>query len=113
MAGWGRTQPVQGCQQRGADVGGGPHDERRVSLPRPHTGGVAGHTIRWKFSKVELRVLRLLVEGMTCKQMAETRGVTTDCVKVHISSMMSRTGLSSKTKLAAVVISKRLIVNGF
>ena len=72
-----------------------------------------GNTIRWKFSKVELRVLRLLVEGMTCKQIAETRGVTTDCVKVIISSMLSRTGFSSKTKLAAVVISKRLIVNRF
>ena len=72
-----------------------------------------GNTTSYEFSEAELRVLRLLVEGMTYRQMADTLGVTVDTVKAHISSMLSKTGYSSKTKLAAVVISKRLIVNGF
>ena len=72
-----------------------------------------GNTTSYEFSEAELRVLRLLVEGMTYRQMADTLGVTVDTVKAHISSMLSKTGFSSKTKLAAVVISKRLIVNGF
>ena len=72
-----------------------------------------GHTTSYEFSEAEIRVLRLLVEGMTYKQMAQALGVTTDCVKAHISSMLSKTGFTSKTKLAAVVISKKLIVNGF
>jgi len=66
-----------------------------------------------EFSAAEIRVLRLLVDGMTYREMAQTLGVTTDCVKAHISSMLSKTGYTSKTKLAAVVISKKLIVNGF
>lgn len=65
------------------------------------------------FTEAEVKVLRLLVEGMTYKEMAEKLGVTTDCVKKHISSMLSKTGYPSKTKLTAMVVSKRLIVNGF
>lgn len=65
------------------------------------------------FTEAEIKVLRLLVEGMTYKEMGEKLGVTTDCVKKHISSMLSKTGYPSKTKLTAMVVSKRLIVNGF
>ena len=54
-----------------------------------------------------------MVEGMTYKEMAEQLHVTTDCVKKHISSMLSKTGYPSKTKLITMVVSKRLIVNGF
>lgn len=72
-----------------------------------------GYTTSYEFSEAEIRVLRLLVEGMPYKQMAETLNITTDGVKAHISSMLSKTGFTSKTKLAAVVISKKLIVNGF
>lgn len=72
-----------------------------------------GNTTSDEFSQAEIRVLRLLVEGMTYRQMAEALGITTDGVKAHISSMLSKTGYTSKTKLAAVVTSKKLIVNGF
>lgn len=65
------------------------------------------------FTEAEIKVLRLLVEGLTYKEMAEKLGVTTDCVKKHISNMLSKTGYPSKTKLTAMVVSKRLIVNGF
>ena len=47
------------------------------------------------------------------EKIAEILDVTPDCVKKHTSSMLSKTGFSSKTKLAAMVVSKRLIVNGF
>lgn len=72
-----------------------------------------GNTTSYEFSEAEVRVLRLLVEGMTYKQMADELGVTVDTVKAHISAMLSKTGFTSKTKLAAVVMSKKLIVNGF
>ena len=66
-----------------------------------------------EFTEAEIKVLRLLVEGMTYREMADKLGVSTDCVKKHISSMLSKTGYPSKTKLTAMVVSKRLIVNGF
>ncbi|MGN1481923.1 response regulator transcription factor [Porcipelethomonas sp.] len=74
---------------------------------------MVGNASCYEFTEAEIRVLRLLVEGMTYKQMAETLDVSSDCIKAHISSMLSKTGYTSKTKLAAMVMSKRLIVNGF
>lgn len=74
---------------------------------------ILGNTTSYEFSEAEVRVLRLLVEGMTYKQMANALGITVDTVKAHVSSMLSKTGFTSKTKLAAVVISKKLIINGF
>lgn len=72
-----------------------------------------GNASSYEFSEAEIKVLHLLVDGMTYKEMGEELGVTTDCVKKHISSMLSKTGFTSKTKLAAMVMSKRVIVNGF
>ncbi|MDY5541856.1 MAG: LuxR C-terminal-related transcriptional regulator [Lachnospiraceae bacterium] len=72
-----------------------------------------GNIMSSDFTEKEIRVLRLMIEGMTYKEMAEQLHVTTDCVKKHISSMLSKTGYPSKTKLIAMVVSKRLIVNGF
>lgn len=72
-----------------------------------------GNATSYEFSDAEIRVLRLLVEGMTYKHMAQELCVSPDCVKAHVSSMLSKTGYSSKTKLAAVVTAKKLIVNGF
>ena len=72
-----------------------------------------GNASVYEFSEAEINVLRLLVEGMTYKEMGEKLGVTSDCVKKHIGNMLSKTGFTSKTKLAAMVMSKRVIVNGF
>ena len=66
-----------------------------------------------EFTEAEVKVLHLMVEGMTYKEMADELGVSTDCVKKHIGSMLSKTGYPSKTKLTAMVVSKTLIVNGF
>ena len=72
-----------------------------------------GNASSYEFSEAEIRVLRLLVEGMTYSQIADTLGVSVNTVKSHVSSMLSKTGFTSKTKLAAVVINKKLIINGF
>ena len=74
---------------------------------------ILGNATSYDFTEAEVKVLRLLVEGMTYKEIAEILDVTPDCVKKHTSSMLSKTGFSSKTKMAAMVVSKRLIVNGF
>ena len=74
---------------------------------------MVGDASSYEFTEAEIRVLRLLVEGMTYRQMAEQLNISVDTVKAHVSSMLSKTGFTSKTKLAAVVISRKLIVNGF
>ncbi|MGN1134279.1 MAG: response regulator [Oscillospiraceae bacterium] len=74
---------------------------------------IIGNASSYEFTEAEIKVLRLLVEGMTYKEMAEELKVSVETVKSHIGSMLSKTGFTSKTKLAAMVMSKRLIVNGF
>ncbi|MGM9947283.1 response regulator [Floccifex sp.] len=72
-----------------------------------------GNAKSYEFTETEIKVLRLLVEGMTYKEMAKELNVSSDCIKKHISHMLSKTGFSSKTKLAAMVTSKKMIINGF
>ena len=50
---------------------------------------------------------------MTYKEMATVLNVSVETVKTHVSNMLLKTGYASKTKLATMVMSKRLIVNGF
>ncbi len=72
-----------------------------------------GNASSYDFTEAEIKVLRLLVEGMTYKEMADILDVSVETVKSQVGSMLQKTGFSSKTKLAAMVMSKRLIVNGF
>ena len=50
---------------------------------------------------------------MTYKEMAQARNITVETVKSPVGRKKKKTGFTSKTKLAAMVMSKRLIVNGF
>ena len=72
-----------------------------------------GNASSYEFTEAELKVLRVLVEGMTYKEMADALHVSVETVKSQVASMRQKTGFTSKTKLAAMVMSKRLIVNGF
>lgn len=72
-----------------------------------------GNASSYEFTEAEIKVLRVLVEGMTYKEMAQALNISVETVKSQVGSMLQKTGFTSKTKLAAMVMSKRLIVNGF
>ena len=74
---------------------------------------IIGNASSYEFTEAEIKVLRLLVEGMTYKEMAQALNISVETVKSQVGSMLQKTGFTSKTKLAAMVMSKRLIVNGF
>ena len=65
------------------------------------------------FTRTELLILRLIVEGKSYRQIAEDMIVSPETVKWHISNMLKKTGFDSKTKLAVAVTKKNLIINGF
>ena len=65
-----------------------------------------------EFTKGEIRVLRLLVEGLTYREIAERLDIAPDTVKEHVSNMLSKTGYTSKLRLATEVIAKKWIVPG-
>lgn len=74
---------------------------------------IVGNAKSCEFTKGEIRVLRLLVQGKTYKEMALELGISQDTVKEHISNMLSKTGYKSKLRLATEVIAKKLIVPDF
>lgn len=65
------------------------------------------------FTQTEIDVLRLIVEGNSYRQIAESLSVSPETVKWHIGNMLKKTGFDSKTKLAVAVTKKNLIINGF
>lgn len=66
-----------------------------------------------EFTRAEIEVLRLVVEGKSYKRIAENLGISHETVKWHISNMLRKTNFDSKTKLAVAVTQKNLIINGF
>ena len=84
------------------------------SIYPDHTPSVRiGAIFSNEFTRAELKVLRLVVVGKTYREIAQELSITTDAVKWHVSNMLSKTGFTSKTQLAAVVGSKRLVIEGF
>lgn len=66
-----------------------------------------------EFTRAEIEVLRLFVEGKSYKRIAENLEISHETVKWHISNMLRKTNFDSKTKLAVAVTQKNLIINGF
>ena len=66
-----------------------------------------------EFTRAEIEVLRLVVEGKSYKRIAENLEISHETVKWHISNMLRKTNFDSKTKLAVAVTQKNLIKNGF
>lgn len=66
-----------------------------------------------EFTRAEIEVLRLVVEGKSYKRIAENLEISHETVKWHISNMLRKTNFDSKTKLAVAVTQKNLIINGF
>lgn len=84
------------------------------SIYPDHTPSVKiGAIFSDEFTNAELKVLRLVVVGKTYREIAQELSITTDAVKWHVTNMLSKTGFTSKTQLAAVVGSKRLVIEGF
>lgn len=72
-----------------------------------------GYASSYDFTKRELEVLRLLVDGGTYKEIAVELNLSPETVKSHIRNMLTKTGYTSKTKLAVAVSNKKLIITGF
>lgn len=58
----------------------------------------------------QLKVLRLVCEGMGNNEIAQKLNITVRTVKWHISQILEKTGFSNKTQLVVAVTGKRLII---
>lgn len=89
---------------RGAGAG-------QVLLPAQSAARMArvvdGHDV---LSQRETEVLRLVVHGMANKEAARELGVTLSTVKAHVSRILSKLGLPSRTQLALYAVRTGLVV---
>lgn len=58
----------------------------------------------------EIKVLRLVCEGMEYSEIAEKLNISERTVKYHISNILSKTGYANKTRLAIAVTNQKFII---
>lgn len=69
-----------------------------------------GVTTSNDFTETEIKVLRLVCEGLEYSEIAERLNYTKDNVKYHIRNILQKTGYANKTQLAIAVTGKRYII---
>ena len=69
-----------------------------------------GITTSNDFTETEIKVLRLVCEGLEYSEIAEKLNYTKDNVKYHIRNILQKTGYANKTQLAIAVTGKRYII---
>jgi DNA-binding CsgD family transcriptional regulator len=76
----------------------------RLLVPafRMHVGGRSPAGGRWSLTERERVVADLVAAGMTNRQVAQHLHVTVDTVKKHITSVLRKTGCTSRTRLAVL-----------
>lgn len=69
-----------------------------------------GVTTSADFSETEIKVLRMVCEGLEYSEIAEELHYTRDNVKYHIGNILQKTGYANKPQLAIAVTGKRFII---
>ena len=69
-----------------------------------------GVTTSNDFTATEIKVLRLVCEGLEYSEIAERLNYTKDNVKYHVRNVLQKTGYANKTQLAIAVTGKRYII---
>lgn len=69
-----------------------------------------GVTTSDDFTETEIKVLRMVCEGLEYSEIADELHYTKDNVKYHIRNILQKTGYANKTQLAIAVTGKRFII---
>ncbi len=64
----------------------------------------------YEFTEAELKVLRLLVEGLSYEEIGEKLGIKATTVITHTNHMLDKTGYKNKLRLCIAVTNKKLII---
>lgn len=65
-----------------------------------------------EFTDRELEILRLLSEGMTDKEIAETVSLSITTVRYHVKNLIGKTGMNSRTELAVNAVQSGITTPG-
>ena len=81
----------------------------RKALSPEASFAVAEHAMTDELSPAELRVLRLISEGESNKEIAATLGVSVDTVKGQVRSILSKLGASDRTQAVMTAVKRGII----
>lgn len=69
-----------------------------------------GNAVSTEFTEREIEVLRLLVDGSSNKEIADSLNITERTVKMHIANMLQKTGFRSRLELAVKARTGGLVI---
>ena len=70
---------------------------------------VAGTTSEPKFTKREVQVLKLLVDGYPNREIADKLGIDLATVKKHVGTLMRKVGVKNRIALSVQVVNRKLL----
>lgn len=68
----------------------------------------SAHKQNYKLTERESEVLRCMIEGMNNPQIAERLNISQSTVKFHVSVILSKLGVNSRTKAVALAVEQKL-----
>lgn len=83
--------------------------EGKHSLPTPVAARLAQRMQRRELTEREHEVLRLIVDGMTNKQIAAALHITEVTVKLHVSNILTKLGAQDRTHASTLAIQRGII----
>jgi DNA-binding NarL/FixJ family response regulator len=84
------------------------HTGRKALSPEA-SFALAEHAMTDELSPAETRVLRLISEGESNKEIAATLGVSVDTVKGQVRSILSKLGASDRTQAVMIAVKRGII----
>lgn len=98
---------------------GMPHDELLSAIRSVHAGiryvpeavrqQLAKRPANSELSAREVQILRLIVKGLSNKQIAEALGITEGTVKWHVNIILSRLNVSDRTQAAVAALDRGIV----
>ena len=78
-------------------------------IPPAVASSLADRMPRSELTSRELEVLKLIVKGMSNKEIASTLEITEGTVKVHVNNVLGKLGVSDRTKAATTAIQRGIV----
>ena len=78
-------------------------------IPPVVASSLADRMPRSELTSRELEVLKLIVKGMSNKEIASTLEITEGTVKVHVNNVLGKLGVSDRTKAATTAIQRGIV----
>jgi DNA-binding NarL/FixJ family response regulator len=83
--------------------------EGKLSLPAAIAARLAQRMQRRELTEREREVLRLVVEGLTNKQIAASLHITEVTVKLHVSNILTKLGAQDRTHASTLAIQRGIV----